>query len=149
VVVPDDQVRLAGAHRSERGGHAFGFAYGRTGAGVSAVTLVLDDGTKVQATVTKGWFVAWWPSAQQLKSAELTTPSGASTQAFNLSSNTVIRRPDAPIQCNSNKDCPNGGSAQDEIGSSGGAKGKGFSFSESGAGSAGGPVKGQGLSSSH
>jgi hypothetical protein len=45
--------------------------------------------------------------------------------------------------------CPNGGSAQDELGSGGGAKGKGFSFSESGAGSAGGPVKGQGLSSSH
>ena len=41
--------------------------------GVSAVTLVLDDGTKVQATVDNGWFVAWWPNAGQPKSAELTT----------------------------------------------------------------------------
>jgi hypothetical protein len=136
VVVPDGQVLLSGAHDSERGGHAFGFAFGRTGAGVSAVTLVLDDGTNVQATVTNGWFVAWWPSAQRLKSARLTTPAGVSTQTFDLPS---------PGGCNTNKDCPDGGSARGETGAGGG--GKGFSFSQSGAGTAGGATS-EGSSSS-
>src|SRR5579859_3413572 len=49
-----DQVQLMSARRSGRAGRAFGFVYGRTGTGVSAVTLVLDDGTKVQATVANG-----------------------------------------------------------------------------------------------
>ncbi len=146
VTVPADQVLLSGAHGSERGGHAFGFAFGRTGADVSGVTLVLDDGTKVQATVHNGWFVAWWPNAAQLKSAAVTTPAGVSTQALNLSGNRVIRGPHPPIPCHTNKDCANGGSAQSETG--GGAKGKGFSFSESGAGSVGGAVQEQGSSSS-
>src|SRR6185437_10671274 len=48
VNIPADRVMLSSMRRSERGGHAFGFTYGRTGTGVSAVTLVLDDGTKVQ-----------------------------------------------------------------------------------------------------
>ena len=123
VVVPDGRVLLSGAHRSERGGQAFGFAYGRTGTGVSAMTLVLDDGTKVQATVDNGWFVAWWPNAGQPKSAELTTPSGVSTQTFDLPSGGL---------CNTNKDCPHGGSEQGEssIGGGGGAKGQGFSISQ-------------------
>jgi DNA-directed RNA polymerase specialized sigma24 family protein len=50
------------------------------------------------------WFIAWWPGAQQLESAELTTPAGSSTQKFDL--------PAIPGGCNTNKDCPNGGSAQ-------------------------------------
>ena len=34
------------------------------------MTLILDDGTNVQATVANGWFVAWWPGAQDVKSAD-------------------------------------------------------------------------------
>jgi len=36
---------------------------GETGAGVTAVGVVLSDGTTVQATVANGWFAAWWPGA--------------------------------------------------------------------------------------
>ena len=118
VAVPADRVLLSSAHRSERGGRAFGFAYGRTGTGVSAVTLVLDDGTKVQASVANGWFVAWWPSTSQLKAAQLTTAAGASTQPFDL-----------PTACNTNKDCPNGGSAHGSSAGAGAAlKGGGLSM---------------------
>jgi DNA-directed RNA polymerase specialized sigma24 family protein len=70
----------------------------RTGTGVGAVTLVLDDGTKVQATVANGWFIAWWPGSHQLESAELTTPAGNATQKLDL--------PSMPGGCNTNKDCP-------------------------------------------
>jgi hypothetical protein len=36
-------------------------AMGRVGAGVTGVTLVLRDGTKVEATVVNGYYMAWWP----------------------------------------------------------------------------------------
>lgn len=128
VTVPADKVQLASFHRSARAGRAFGFAYGRTGTGVSAVTLVLDDGTHVQATVSGGWFIAWWPGSHTLGSAELTTPAGNSTQTFDL--------PSVPDGCNTNKDCANGGSAHG---------------SETNVGGGGGPgaqLKGESLSSS-
>jgi hypothetical protein len=121
VNVPAGRVLLSSAHRSERGGHAFGFAYGRTGTGVSAVTLVLDDGTKVQASTSNGWFVAWWPSTAQLKAAQLTTATGVSTQTFNL-----------PTGCNTNKDCPNGGAAHGSSAGGGGALKGGFSMDGTG-----------------
>ena len=119
VTAPAGRVLLSSAHRSERGGRAFGFAYGRTGAGVSAVTLDLDDGTKVQATVSNGWFVAWWPGGAQLKAAELTTPAGVSTQTFDLPSHGG---------CNTNKDCASGVSAVGGTGTGGSQKGS-FSLS--------------------
>ena len=80
VTVPADQVLLSSSHLTNRGGAAYSFADGRAGDGVSAVTLILDDGTNVQATVANGWFVAWWPSAHDVKSAALTTPGGVTTQ---------------------------------------------------------------------
>jgi hypothetical protein len=83
--VPAGQVLLSSSHRTDRGGDAFSLADGRTGPGVSGVTLSLDDGTNVRATVGGGWFVAWWPSGHEIKSAELTTPTGTVTQTFNLS----------------------------------------------------------------
>lgn len=85
VNVPAGQVLLSAAHQSDHGGQPFTFAEGRTGAGVTGVTLSLDDGSQVQATTGNGWFVAWWPGAHQIKSAELTTPTGTVTQKFNLS----------------------------------------------------------------
>jgi hypothetical protein len=83
--VPAGQVLMSSSHRTDRGGDAFSLADGRTGPGVSGVTLSLDDGTNVRATVGGGWFVAWWPSGHEIKSAELTTPTGTVTQTFNLS----------------------------------------------------------------
>jgi len=83
--VPAGQIMLSSGHHTDRGGEAFSFAEGRTGAGVTGVTLTLDDGAKVQATVGGGWFVAWWPGPGEVKSADLATATGAVTQTFNLS----------------------------------------------------------------
>jgi hypothetical protein len=60
-------------------------------------------GTKMRATLANGWFIAWWPGPQQLESAELTTAAGSPTQKFDL--------PTIRGGCNTNKDCPNGGSS--------------------------------------
>jgi hypothetical protein len=63
-------------------GAAYSFAEGRTGDGVTAATLVLDNGKHVQATLENGWFVAWWPGHESASSALVTTSAGTTTQAL-------------------------------------------------------------------
>jgi flavin reductase (DIM6/NTAB) family NADH-FMN oxidoreductase RutF len=53
---------------------------GRTGAGVSGVTLLLADGRRVTATCANGWFLAWWPEEHHGIGIEVITSSGASPQ---------------------------------------------------------------------
>jgi hypothetical protein len=84
VSVPDDRILLTPAHVGNYRGPAFSLIDGRTGAGVSGVTLVLADGTKVQATVSNGWYLAWWPGALQVTSALLNTSAGVVTQKMSL-----------------------------------------------------------------
>jgi hypothetical protein len=102
VSVPAGQIMFWGSHDADRTGDAYSFADGRTGAGVSAATLVLDDGTEVQATVGNGWFLAWWPGGHGVKDALLTTPSGVSTQ--------TIGQPQAPPCPSGSSTCSSGGS---------------------------------------
>jgi hypothetical protein len=52
---------------------------GRVGAGVSAVTLVLGDGSHIAASTANGWFLAWWPGSQRTVAAEVTTATGTNT----------------------------------------------------------------------
>jgi hypothetical protein len=59
---------------------ALSFNDGRVGAHVTAVTLVLADGSRVQATVANGWFAAWWPGDQAAQAAEVTTTAGTAIQ---------------------------------------------------------------------
>ena len=106
VNVPSGQVVLSSEHQTNRSGQAYSFAEGRTGAGVSGVTLTLDDGTKVQATVGGGWFVAWWPGAREIKSADLATPTGTETQTFNLSPEIPCR---ADQRCSGDTNAVGGG----------------------------------------
>ncbi|HEX3979398.1 MAG TPA: hypothetical protein VHW96_24210 [Solirubrobacteraceae bacterium] len=63
-------------------GDAYSFVEGHAGAGVTAATLVLSDGSHVQTTIQSGWLVAWWPGPAQLTSALVTTASGTATETF-------------------------------------------------------------------
>jgi hypothetical protein len=58
----------------------FGFDVGRVGTSVTAVTLVLQNGSRIEATTSNGWFAAWWPGGQFAQTAEVTTTSGTKTQ---------------------------------------------------------------------
>jgi hypothetical protein len=69
-------------------GSAYGEIDGSTGPGVTAVTLVLSDGTDVQATTSNGWFAAWWPGKQTAPEAHLTTSTGEVTQQLRTPSGT-------------------------------------------------------------
>jgi len=95
ITVPAGHILLSSSHASNRGGAAYSWADGRTGDGVSAETLNLDDGTGVRATVANGWFVAWWPGPHDVKSADITTSAGPTTQTFDLGHQT----PCGPAPC--------------------------------------------------
>jgi hypothetical protein len=127
--VPAGHIFLSSSHATNSGG-AYSFADGRTGAGVNAVTLVLDDGTNVQATVANGWFVAWWPGASSVKSADITTPAGTTNQTFDLGH----ASPCGAVPCAGNSSGSGGGSAS--------AVGGGGPVSASGSSSVVGPAAG-------
>jgi hypothetical protein len=61
-------------------GQTFSTLVGRVGTGVTAVSLVLQDGDTIETTVANGWVAAWWPSTQGTQSVAITTASGTTTQ---------------------------------------------------------------------
>jgi hypothetical protein len=75
-------------------GNALTVVDGRTGAGVTAVTIELSDGSSVEATVAGGWYLAWWPGSVAATNAEVTSSSGTSTVAF--PSTPALQAPDCP-----------------------------------------------------
>ena len=138
ISIPAGHILLSSSHASNQGG-AYSWADGRTGDGVSAVTLTLDDSTIVQATVANGWFVAWWPGSQSVKSAAVTTPTGTTTQALDLPSGGPCGSPPCPGGVSGSANGAGGGTA------SGGASGESISGVTSIGG--GGPVSGAGRGS--
>jgi hypothetical protein len=62
------------------GGQPCTFLQGRVAADVTRVTLVLSDGSSVQATIADGSVVAWWPGIATATSAQLASASGTTTQ---------------------------------------------------------------------
>ena len=135
--VPAGHIFLSSSHAANSGG-AYSFADGRSGAGVIAVTLVLDDGTNVQATVANGWFVAWWPGASNVKSADITTPAGTTNQTFDLGH----ASPCGAVPCAGSASGSGGGSASGSGGGSASAVGGGGPVSASGSSSVVGPAAG-------
>lgn len=67
-----------------RDGQSYSLAVGRTGAGVTGVTLSLGDGSQVTATTGNGVFVAWWPGSHSITSAAVVTATGVTTQPLDL-----------------------------------------------------------------
>jgi len=64
----------------DEGSRQFSMVVGRTGAGVTGVTLRLNDGTRVTASRANGWFLAWWPGSHGLSATEVTTATGTRAQ---------------------------------------------------------------------
>jgi hypothetical protein len=126
VSVPGAQIVLSSARGRAPGGggpsggagNAYSFADGRTGAGVSGVTLVLDDGTTVQATVGNGWFVAWWPGDHMVESAQITTPAGVKTQALNTPPQLAPAHGSASVSGSSGGGGVGGGESEQSFGAS-------------------------------
>jgi hypothetical protein len=52
---------------------------GQAGSDVASVSVTLDNGQTVLATVQNGWYFAWWPWGTQPKTVTVTTTSGTAT----------------------------------------------------------------------
>ncbi len=61
---------------SDEGSRRFSQVVGRTGAGVTGVTIRLTNGTHVRASSANGWFLAWWPGSHGLAATEVTRAPG-------------------------------------------------------------------------
>jgi hypothetical protein len=61
---------------ADEGSQHFSQIVGRTGPGVTSVTLKLRDGTRVRASLANGWFLAWWPGTQGGTATEVRTSTG-------------------------------------------------------------------------
>lgn len=64
----------------DEGSRQFSYVAGRTGAGVTGVTIRLNDGTRVTASRATGWFLAWWPGSHGIRATEVTTAAGTNDQ---------------------------------------------------------------------
>lgn len=62
---------------------------GRTGEGVTGVTLDLADGSQVTATTGNGVFLAWWPGSQTVSSATVSTAGGTTSSPIPLGTPSV------------------------------------------------------------
>jgi hypothetical protein len=81
VSVAAGQLQFSGGATRDSAGNQLTLADGRAGTGVNAVTFELSDGTAVQATVSGGWYMAWWPGTATATKADVTTASGTTSAA--------------------------------------------------------------------
>ncbi len=79
-----------------RDGQPYTLVEGRTGDGVTGVTLALGNGNEVTTTSGNGVFVAWWPGSQLITSAIVATATGSSTQTLNLPGPGIPPSPKSP-----------------------------------------------------
>jgi hypothetical protein len=78
-----DITHMVVAHLDSSEG-TYTLAEGRIQPSVTGVTLARSDGSDVQATTGGGWFVAWWPGAQDVTSAEVTSASGVTDEPLSV-----------------------------------------------------------------
>jgi hypothetical protein len=79
-----------------RDGDPYTMVVGRTGKGVTGVTLSLGNGGKVTATSGNGGFVAWWPGSESITAAIVSTATGVTTQTLNLPGPGIPSSPKSP-----------------------------------------------------
>jgi hypothetical protein len=97
------QVQLNGSGMENSSGQALTLVNGRIGAGVTSVTIDRSDGSSVQATVSGGWYLAWWPGTVHATTAEVTTTTGTVTQHF-----PATPQGPAPAVCPAGSHCSSG-----------------------------------------
>jgi hypothetical protein len=85
-VVPEaGQIAVDRLQADSANGQAYTIAEGSVGPDVTAVTLVLSDGSDIVTTTGNGLFLAWWPGSAIVTSATVTTPTGTTTQPISSS----------------------------------------------------------------
>jgi hypothetical protein len=97
------QVQLFGSGMENSSGQALTLVDGRIGAGVTSVTIHRSDGSSVQATVSGGWYLAWWPGTARATTADVTSTTGMVEEPF-----PSMRQGPAPAGCPAGAHCASG-----------------------------------------
>jgi hypothetical protein len=114
--VPAGQVQLFGSGMENSSGQALTLVDGRIGAGVRSVRIDRSDGSSVQATVSGGWYLAWWPGTARATTADVTSTTGVVREHF-----PSMRQGLTPPSCPAGARCASGYSyGQASAGSTGG-----------------------------
>ncbi len=124
--IASDGVQFGGGGMRDTAGDALTLSDGRVGSGVTGVTIDLSDGTSVQATVSNGWYLAWWPGDASATQALIATASGTNTVTY----------PAAPAPS-----CPSGGNCSYGFSEAGKSQAANQSSQSSGTFSGGSPSK--------
>jgi hypothetical protein len=104
-------------------GGSYTLVEGQIASDVTSVTLARSDGDDVQATTASGLLVAWWPGSEGVTSAEVTTPSGQTSETFDT---TTLPAPPAGAQsCSSSVSSAAGSSGPATGACSGGSSSSG------------------------
>lgn len=85
-------------HLSTSADGPYSLVDGRVASGVTAVTLVLDNGQDVVTTVADGWLIAWWPGDNAATSAQVTNASGTTTETLQEAADKGGPGPSTPPQ---------------------------------------------------
>jgi hypothetical protein len=101
-----DVTHVAELHLASAGQGPFTVVEGQLANGASAVTVVLSDGQKVEASTENGSFLAWWPGTAGATSAEITTATGTTTEPL---STPELPTPTGPGHCDSSGTPPTTG----------------------------------------
>jgi hypothetical protein len=89
---------LADIAATTTGPNTLSVAIGAAGSRVTGVTFVLADGDRVHATVTHGWYVAWWPGAAKPGGAAARRVAVTTSSGTRSSSMPAATKLDVPYQ---------------------------------------------------
>ena len=76
------QIQLFVTQGSDSSGNAFTVLDGHIGLDVRGVAIERSKGIAVKATVSHGWYLAWWPDSARAVAALITTTHGTSRAAL-------------------------------------------------------------------
>ncbi len=102
-----DLQNVVQSHLSTTADGPYTLVDGRVASGVTGVTLVLDNGQDVAATVADGWLLAWWPSNAAATSSQVSSASGTTSEPL-VSVNKGQPSVPAPGSCTTIPDRSNG-----------------------------------------
>jgi hypothetical protein len=78
-VVAAGQIQTFVSSSTDSSGDGFTVLDGRVGAGVTAVAVERASRIPITATVSGGWYLAWWPESAHATAVQITSTSGMHT----------------------------------------------------------------------
>jgi hypothetical protein len=82
LAIPRNEIQTIILTAADSAGHVLTLLDGRTGTDVARVRVDRSVGGPVTATVSHGWYLAWWPGRAHPTNVQITTAAGTRTAAL-------------------------------------------------------------------